>query len=224
MSILKRQNPLFNENEQKKLKNMVVFIAGTGGLGTNQAQQLQRIGVKKIYLYDYDIINESNLNRQIFYGKKDISKPKVKVAKKQLDSFNLRTKIEIFEEKITSDLEIAEDIDIIFDALDNFNSRFELEKVANKNNLPLIHGGVKSWYGQITSIIPNETVSLKKIFSDNSKKNQDAPPVFSPVVTTIASLQVIEGIKVYLNRDDILLNKLLIVDLKNNSIDTVKLN
>ncbi|MGM0411139.1 MAG: hypothetical protein ACQEQF_10305, partial [Bacillota bacterium] len=61
-------------------------------------------------------------------------------------------------------------------------------------------------------------------FSDNSKESQESPPVFSPVVTTIASLQVIEGIKVYLNRDDILLNKLLVIDLKNNSIDTVKLN
>ncbi|MGM0410884.1 MAG: HesA/MoeB/ThiF family protein, partial [Bacillota bacterium] len=195
MSILKRQNPLFNENEQKKLKNMVAFIAGAGGLGTNQAQQLQRIGIKKIYLYDHDIISESNLNRQIFYGKKDISKPKVKVAKKHLDSFNLRTKVKIYKEKITSNLDLAEDVDIIFDALDNFNSRFELEKIANENNLPLIHGGAESWYGQITSIIPNKTVSLKEIFSDNSKESQESPPVFSPVVTTIASLQVIEGIK-----------------------------
>ena len=224
MSILTRQNPLFNEKEQQKLKNMVAFIAGVGGLGTNQAQQLQRIGIKKIYLYDHDIISESNLNRQIFYGKDDISKSKVKVAKKHLDIFNLRTKIEISEEKITSDLELPEDVDIIFDALDNFQSRFELEKIANENNLPLIHGGVESWYGQITSIIPNKTVSLKEVFSDTLKESEESSPVFSPVVTTIASLQIIEGIKVYLNRDDILLNKLLIIDLKNNSIDTVKLN
>lgn len=224
MSILKRQNPLFNDDEQKKLKNMVAFIAGTGGLGTNQAQQLQRIGINKIYLYDHDIISESNLNRQIFYGKDDISKSKVKIAKKHLNSFNLRTEIVISEKKITSDLELPEDVDIIFDALDNFNSRFKLEKIANKNNIPLIHGGVESWYGQITSIIPEKSVSLKEVFSDTSKENQESPPVFSPVVSTIASLQIIEGIKVYLNRDDILLNKLLIIDLKNNSIDTVKLN
>ncbi len=224
MSIFKRQNPLFNDKEQIKLKNMVALIAGAGGLGTNQAQQLQRIGIRKIYLYDYDIIAESNLNRQLFYGKDDIDKPKVKIAKNHLDNFQLRTKIKIFNKKIKSDLTIPEDVNIIFDALDNFSSRFELEKIAIKNNIPLIHAGVESWYGQITSIIPGKSINLRKIFAGADKKKNSSPHVFSPVVTTIASLQVIEGIKVYLKRDDILLNKLLVVDLKNNTIDTVKLN
>ncbi|HKL75705.1 MAG TPA: HesA/MoeB/ThiF family protein [Halanaerobiales bacterium] len=224
MSILQRQNPLFNNKEQKKLKNMVVLIAGAGGLGTNQAQQLQRIGIKKIYLYDYDKIVESNLNRQLFYGKNDIGKSKVKKTKEHLDSFELNTKIKIFEKKIDKNLEIPDDVDIIFDALDNFSSRFALEKIARKNNLPLIHGGVQSWYGQITAIIPGKTVSLKEIFGVTDKNENESPPVFSPVVSVIASIQVIEGIKVYLNKDDILLNKLLIIDLNQNTIDTVELN
>jgi len=224
MSIFQRQNPLFNNKEQEKLKNMVVLIAGAGGLGTNQAQQLQRIGVKKIYLYDYDKIVESNLNRQLFYGKKDIGESKVKKAKIHLENFDLDTKIEIFEKKIDENLEIPEDIDLIFDALDNFSSRFSLEKIAVKNDIPLIHAGVESWYGQITAIIPGKTVSLKEIFGVTGKENDEAPPVFSPVVSTVASIQVIEGIKVYLNKDDILANKLLIIDLKQNTIDTVKLN
>lgn len=224
MSILQRQNPLFNNKEQQKLKDMVVLIAGAGGLGTNQAQQLQRIGIKKIYLYDYDKIAESNLNRQLFYGKKDIGKSKVKKAKKHLESFNLDTKIEIFEKKIDENIDIPEDVDLIFDALDNFSSRFSLEKIAVKNNIPLIHGGVQSWYGQITAIIPGKTVSLKEIFGVAEKKDSESPPVFSPVVSIVASIQVIEGIKVYLNKEDILANKLLIIDLKENTIDTVKLN
>lgn len=224
MSILQRQNPLFNNQEQEKLKDMVVLIAGAGGLGTNQAQQLQRIGIKKIYLYDYDKIVESNLNRQLFYGKNDIGKSKVKKAKKHLENFEMNTEIKAFDKKIDENTEIPEDIDIIFDALDNFSSRFLLEKIAIKNDLPLIHGGVQSWYGQITAIIPGKTVSLKEIFGVTGEKDDNPPPVFSPVVSIIASIQVIEGIKVYLNRDDILLNKLLIIDLKQNTIDTVKLN
>lgn len=224
MSILQRQNPLFNKKEQEKLKDMVVLIAGAGGLGTNQAQQLQRIGIKKIYLYDYDQIAESNLNRQLFYGKNDIGKSKVKKAKKHLESFGLNTKIEIFNKKIDENLEIPDDIDLIFDALDNFSSRFLLEKIAEKNNLPLIHAGVQSWYGQITAIIPGKTVSLKEIFGEIEKEDNESPPVFSPVVSIVASMQVIEGIKVYLKHDDVLLNKLLVIDLKQNTIDTVKLN
>ena len=223
MTILKRQNPLFNNKEQSKLKNMVALIAGAGGLGTNQAQQLQRIGIKKIYLYDYDIIAESNLNRQLFYGKDNIGETKVKIAKNHLDNFQLRTKIKTFNKKIKADLPIPEDVNIIFDALDNFSARFILEKIAFKNDLPLIHAGVESWYGQITSIIPGKSITLNEIFAGADSKEKSSPPVFSPVVTTIASLQVIEGVKVYLKRDDILLNKLLVIDLKNNTIDTVKL-
>ena len=128
MTILKRQNPLFNNKEQSKLKNMVALIAGAGGLGTNQAQQLQRIGIKKIYLYDYDIIAESNLNRQLFYGKDNIGETKVKIAKNHLDNFQLRTKIKTFNKKIKADLPIPEDVNIIFDALDNFSARFSIFK------------------------------------------------------------------------------------------------
>ncbi|MFW5980350.1 MAG: HesA/MoeB/ThiF family protein [Halanaerobiales bacterium] len=223
MSYLKRQNPLFSKKEQKKLKNMVALIAGAGGLGTNQAQQLQRIGIKKIYLYDNDVIAKSNLNRQLFYGKGDIGKSKVEIAKRYLESFELRTKIITYNKNIDENLKIAEDVDIIFDALDNFTTRFKLEKVAQKNNVPLIHGGVESWYGQITTMIPGKSSSLKDIFA-GVENNKDSPPVFSPVVSTIASFQVLEGIKVYLKRDNILINKLLIVDLKNNTIDTVEIN
>ncbi|MGM0438616.1 MAG: HesA/MoeB/ThiF family protein, partial [Bacillota bacterium] len=217
MSILQRQNPLFNNKEQQRLKDMVVLIAGAGGLGTNQAQQLQRIGIKKIYLYDYDKIVDSNLNRQLFYGKKDIGKSKVKKAKKHFESFGLDTEIEVFDNKIDENLDIPDDVDLIFDALDNFSSRFLLEKVAAKNNLPLIHAGVQSWYGQITAIIPGKSVSLKEIFAGTEEKDNESPPVFSPVVSIVASMQVIEGIKVYLDRDDILLNKLLVIDLKQNT-------
>ena len=224
MSILQRQKPLFTNKEQKKLKNMVALIAGAGGLGTNQAQQLQRIGIKKIYLYDHDKIVESNLNRQLFYGKDDIAENKVKTAKAHLESFNLNTKIKSFNKKIVKDLDIPEDVDIIFDALDNFSARFDLEKIAEKNNIPLIHGGVQSWYGQITTIIPDKTLSLKEIVGEKNKKDNESPPVFSPVVSIIAANQVIEGVKVYLKKDNILLNKLLIINAQKNTIDTIKLN
>jgi len=224
MSILQRQKPLFTNKEQKKLKNMVALIAGAGGLGTNQAQQLQRIGIKKIYLYDHDKIVESNLNRQLFYGKDDIAENKVKTAKAHLESFNLNTKIKSFNKKIVKDLDIPEDVDIIFDALDNFSARFDLEKIAEKNNIPLIHGGVQSWYGQITTIIPDKTLSLKEIVGEKNKKDNESPPVFSPVVSIIAANQVIEGVKVYLKKDNILLNKLLIIDIQKNTINTINLN
>lgn len=220
---LKRQQMMFTEQENKKISKLNVMIAGVGGLGTNLAQQLLRIGINKMYLYDYDIIETSNLNRQLFYGKDDIGKKKVNIAKKYLENFNLDTEVIAFEKKIKEGLSIPKDIDLIFDGLDNFKSRFILEELALKENKPLIHGGINSWYGQVFIVIPKESSRLKEIFKgvDNDKS---VPSAFSPVVSIIASLQVIEGLKLYLNRKDILKNKLLLVDLETGKIEEVKIS
>ena len=74
---LKRQEKLFSKAQRKRIEELNILIAGTGGLGTNQALQLQRIGVNKLYLYDYDRVEISNLNRQLCYGKKDLGRLKV---------------------------------------------------------------------------------------------------------------------------------------------------
>src|SRR6056297_1678070 len=100
MSYLDKVKIMFSKNEFAKIKKMNVLIAGAGGLGTHLAQQLYRSGINKIYLYDYDKIKISNLNRQILYGKNDINKYKVDCLKDKLDSFNLNTEIIARNEKI----------------------------------------------------------------------------------------------------------------------------
>ncbi|MCF8008877.1 MAG: HesA/MoeB/ThiF family protein [Halanaerobiales bacterium] len=219
---LKRQKDIFSTAENNKLSNLTVMIAGTGGLGTHQAQQLQRIGINKIYLYDNDKVELSNLNRQIFYGRKDIGNYKVQVAKNHLDNFDLDTKIVKKNEKINKNISLPSDLDIIFDALDNFETRFILEKLALKNKIPLIHGGVNSWYGQIAVILAQEKFRLKNIFNTANNDNS-TPNVLSPVVSVVASLQVIEGLKVYLKREDVLKNQLILIDLLTLEIDKIKI-
>lgn len=223
MDYLTRQERIFTKDESKKLREAVVYIAGSGGLGTHQAQQLQRIGVKKIYLVDKDKVEVSNLNRQIFYGYKDIGKYKVKKAKEVLEGFNLNTEIEIRKEIINKDTKIPSDVDIILDALDNFESRYILEGLARKYNIPFIHAGVDSWYGQITTIIPGKTTSLQDILG-SVNKSKGVIPVISPVVSILASLQVIEAVKLIIGRKDTLENKLMLVDLRDYSIVKIDLN
>lgn len=222
MDFFRRQMPMFSSAEQGKVQNMSVLIAGAGGLGTHQALELQRLGIKKIYLVDYDKIVPSNLNRQILYGRDDIGKYKVERACSKLTEFDLDTELVPLRKKVDENLELGDDIDLVFDAFDNFKSRFQLEKLAQKHTLPLIHGGVSSWYGQITTIIPNKTPSLKEIFGETSEPEGEIP-VLSPVVSIIASLQVVEGIKVYLEREGTLINKLLLVDLTDYSFNIVDL-
>jgi molybdopterin/thiamine biosynthesis adenylyltransferase len=218
---LKRQLGLFSEDERELISDLNVMIAGAGGLGTNQAIQLQRIGINKIYLYDYDQVEVSNLNRQLCYGREDIGRYKVEASLEFLQSFNLETEIIPKQEKITEKTEIPADIDIIFDALDNFETRFILEDLAAKNNLALIHAGVEGFFAQLMLILPESKTSLKDIFAGAQKG--DVPDVFSPAVTITAAFQVIEAVKYLLDRKEALENEILHIDMINNEIDRIRL-
>ncbi|MFW6001302.1 MAG: HesA/MoeB/ThiF family protein [Halanaerobium sp.] len=218
---LKRQLGLFTEAEREIISDLNVMIAGAGGLGTNQAIQLQRIGINKIYLYDYDKVEVSNLNRQLCYGREDIGRYKVEASVEFLRSFSLDTEIIPKQEKITEETELPVDLDIIFDALDNFETRFILEDLAEKYNLPLIHAGVEGFFAQLMLILPGGEISLKDIFA-GAQKNY-VPDVFSPAVTITASFQVTEALKYLLGREEVLKNEILHIDMINNEIDRIQL-
>lgn len=218
---LKRQEKLFTKKQRNKMQNLNVMIAGAGGLGTNQAVQLQRIGVNKIYLYDYDQVELSNLNRQLCYGKDDLGSLKVEAAVQFLERFNLETEIIAKNEKITIKTQIPGDIDIIFDALDNFNTRLILDKLAAKNNIPFIHTGVEEFFVQILLILPESEIRLSDLFSNF--ENSSPPAVFSPVVTAAASFQIIEALKYLLNYDEYLKNQLLHINFLSGEIEKITL-
>ena len=218
---LKRQQKLFSEKQQQLLEELKVMIAGTGGLGTNQALQLQRIGIDKIYLYDYDRVEISNLNRQLCYGIKDLGRPKVEAAAEFLREFDLETEIIAKNEKITLETEIPSDIDIIFDGMDNFKSRFILDQLALENELPFIHAGIEEFFAQIMLVLPESKLRLEDVFAGSEKK--EIPAVFSPAVTVTASIQVLEALKYLLDFDDHLKNQLLYIDLLNNQIEKIDL-
>jgi molybdopterin/thiamine biosynthesis adenylyltransferase len=218
---LKRQEKLFTEKQQQRLEELKVMIAGTGGLGTNQALQLQRIGVKKIYLYDYDRVEITNLNRQLCYGRKDIGRPKVEAAAEFLKEFDLETEITAVNEKISLATKIPEDIDIIFDGMDNFESRFILDQLALENELPFIHAGIEEFFAQIMLVLPESKLRLKDVFAGSAKK--ETPAVFSPAVTVTASIQVLEALKYLLDFDDYLKNQLLHLDLLSSQMEKIDL-
>jgi len=218
---LKRQEKLFTKAQQQRLEELNIMIAGTGGLGTNLAIQLQRVGVNKLYLYDYDYVEISNLNRQLCYGIKDIGRLKVEVAEEFLNQFNLETKIVTINEKITIDTKVPEDIDIIFDGMDNFESRYILDKLAGDKEIPFIHAGIEGFFAQIMLVLPESEFRLKDVFVDTEKK--ETPAVFSPAVSVTALIQVIEALKYLLEFSDYLQNELLHIDLLSNQMEKISL-
>jgi len=219
---LKRQEKLFTEKQQQKLEKLNVMIAGTGGLGTNQALQLQRVGVNKIYLYDHDLVEITNLNRQLCYGKKDIGRPKVEAAAEFLKQFELETEVVARNEKISLDTKVPQDMDIIFDGMDNFESRFILDQLALENEIPFIHAGIEEFFAQIMLVLPQSKLRLKDVFAGSAKK--EIPAVFSPAVAVTASIQVLEALKYLLEFEDYLKNHLLHIDLLSNQIEKINLN
>jgi molybdopterin/thiamine biosynthesis adenylyltransferase len=216
-----RQEKLFTKAQQQRLEALNIMIAGTGGLGTNQAIQLQRIGIHKLYLYDYDQVEINNLNRQLCYGKKDIGRLKVEAAKEFLNQFDLDTEIVAVNEKISLDTKVPEDIDIIFDGMDNFETRFILDQLAEEHKIPFIHAGIEEFFAQIMLVLPESELRLKDVFAGTEKK--EIPAVFSPAVSVAASIQVIEGLKYLLGFSDYLENELLHVDLLSNQIERIDL-
>jgi molybdopterin/thiamine biosynthesis adenylyltransferase len=218
---LKRQQKLFSEAQQQRLEELNIMIAGTGGLGTNQVLQLQRIGVNKIYLYDYDQVEVTNLNRQLCYGKNDIGRAKVEAAAGFLEQFDLETEITARNEKITLETEVPADVDIIFDGMDNFESRFILDQLAAEKELPFIHAGIEEFFAQIMLVLPESELRLKDVFVDSDKK--EVPAVFSPAVTVTASIQVLEALKYLLGFADYLKNQLLHIDLLSNQMKKIDL-
>jgi len=180
------------------------------------------LGIGEIYIYDDGIIDMPDLNRQILYTHEDLGKEKVYVAREKLMEINPDVKVHIHNERIAEKTELP-DVDIVIDCFDNFESRKILDKKIHEKNIPLIHGGVERFYGQITDIIPGKTKSLNDILGD--VKDTDEIKLVAPyTVSIIASIQVSEAMKIlFEDYENALLNKLLIIDIYFNNFDVIEL-
>lgn len=197
---------------QTKIKQSSVFIAGAGGLGSPLSLFLVAAGVGRIRIVDNGKVELSNLNRQILYRSGDIGKNKSDCAEISLQTLNPYVNIESVKEEIKDDNvnELVADCDIIVDALDNYPTRHLLNQFAFEKNIPLVHGAVEEFYGQVTTIIPGKTNCLQCLFLEVPE--QRAWPIISVTCGLIASLQATEVIKLILGAGSLLQNRLLIYD------------
>lgn len=204
--------PGFGVRGQKILKGSKVFIAGAGGLGSPVAIYLAVAGVGTIKIADRDVVELSNLNRQILHLDKNIGQKKVESAYEKLAEINPRIKIETFDGTIDSGnaLKLTKNSDLIIDAMDNFPTRYVLNEAAVRNNIPFIHGAVRGLWGQITTIIPKKTACLRCIFEKGPQPG--VSPVLGATAGVIAALQATEAVKLLTGTGRLLTNRLLIYD------------
>ncbi len=226
MPYFERQNLLIGEDGKEILKNASILVAGVGGLGTNAGMLLARAGVGTLHLVDNGILDAPDLNRQILYHKNDIGRKKVEIAKERLDTLGLGTKIFAEHTLIDDNYSLPPDIDGVVDCMDNFEARYILDDRVHQyaKKIFFVHGGIHSLHGQLTSIIPGKTQSLHQLFGGQSSQQDTPIPVIGAVPSIIASLQVVETIKLLLNMDNNLINRLLVMDLNDYSFRTIELS
>lgn len=204
--------PGFGEEGQKKLKCSHVVVAGVGGLGSPASIYLACAGIGCVTIVDCDLVELSNLNRQILYWDEDIGEKKVFSAAGKLAKLNPSVEINPIHGKITEDnvKGIIKGVDAVVDGMDNIETRFIINAACVSEGIPFIHGAVNGLTGEITTIIPGETACLSCNFSEVPDKVAE-PRVFGVTPALVASIQVMETIKLLAGVGNLLTNKMLYI-------------
>ena len=200
----------WGEEGQKKLKSSTVFIAGAGGLGSPVSIYLAAAGVGKILICDFDSVEITNLNRQILHSPSRLGINKALSAKITLSALNPDVEIIPITDKITEDnaYELIGDSQIILDCMDNLETRYILNEVAIKKEIPLVFGAIYGIQGMLSFISPPKTPCLKCMFPEAPPK--ETFPVVGATPGVIGTLQALEAIKYLVGIGNLLENKLLI--------------
>jgi len=215
-------------SEQVKLLQSKVAIIGTGGLGGTVLELLSRMGIGKLIIADKDIIGDSNLNRQILSTETNSGQSKTEVAVKRVKEINSSIEITGHSVFIDSDnvKKIIKGAGVVVDALDNLPSRFVLQRACQDLKIPLVHGAIAGFNGQLTTIFP-EDKGLELIYGSDKDLPEHGSEVIlgAPTVTPalIASLEAQEVIKILLKRGKLFRNRLLYLDIEEGTMEILNL-
>ncbi len=214
---------------QRKLKTARVLMIGAGGLGSPLGLYLAAAGVGTIGIVDMDVVDESNLQRQIIHGTKDVGRAKIASAKDRLEDINPNTKIEAFETRLTSEnaLELFKDFDVIVDGTDNFPTRYLVNDASVLTGKPNVYGSIFRFEGQASVFWAEKGACYRCLYPE------PPPPGLVPSCAEggvlgvlpgiVGSIQANETIKVILGAEGILLNRLLLFDAWQMTFRQVKL-
>jgi len=224
----KRNLGVLSPSEQTKLLQSRVAIIGAGGLGGTVLELLTRMGIGELIIVDKDIIEDNNLNRQIVSKEINLGQSKTEVAVKRVKEINSSIDITGHSVFIDSDnvKKIIKGAGVVVDALDNLPSRFVLQRACQDLKIPLVHGAIAGFNGQLTTIFP-EDKGLELIYGSDRDLPEHGSEVTlgAPTITPalIASLEAQEVIKILLKRGKLFRNKLLYLDIENATIEILNL-
>jgi len=216
---------------QRALIDATAVIVGCGGLGCMQATLLVRAGVGRIRLIDRDLVEESNLQRQVLFDERDARelRPKAAAAAERLRAVNSLVTVEGLVEDLNSvsASRLLEGADVILDAADNFDTRYLLNDYAVATGTPWVYGACVASYGMTFAVLPGETPCLRCVFPDappaGAAASCDTAGVLGPIVGIVASLQVAQALKILSGQPELVDRRMAVVDVWDDQLETVEL-
>ena len=214
---------------QERLKQAKVLVVGAGGLGCPVLQYLTAAGIGKIGLAEFDMVNETNLQRQVLYGSDDVGKLKSVIAKDRLEHLNSLVKLEIFNLRCdaSNSLKIFNNYDIIVDATDNFEARYVINDACVILDKPMVHGAIYKYEGVI-SVFNYKGGATYRCYNPPTEKKDTKNPLpsesglFGILPGITGTYLANEVIKIITENGDILSGKILLINILNNTFKTFK--
>jgi molybdopterin/thiamine biosynthesis adenylyltransferase/rhodanese-related sulfurtransferase len=222
--------PEVGEEGQLKLLDSKILLIGAGGLGSPASLYLAAAGVGRIGVVDADVVDESNLQRQIVHSTESLGEPKVESAKRAIEALNPDVEVVAYKARLTSEnIEriLADGWDVIVDGADNFPTRYLVNDASVWHGIPVVHGSIYRFEGQVTVFKPDEGPCYRCLFPT------PPPPELAPSCAeggvlgvlpgVIGSLQASEALKLALGIGEPLIGRLLLFDALAATFDEVKL-
>jgi sulfur-carrier protein adenylyltransferase/sulfurtransferase len=220
--------PEVGEEGQQRLLDARVLLIGAGGLGSPASLYLGAAGVGTIGIVDADVVDDSNLQRQIVHSTERLGEPKAQSAKRTVEALNPDVRVVPYEERLTSenvDRILGDGWDVIVDGADNFPTRYLLNDASIWHGIPVVHGSIYRFEGQVTVFSPGVGPCYRCLFPT------PPPPELAPSCAEggvlgvlpgiIGSLQASEALKLILQRGDTLIGRLLLFDALGTTFDEV---
>jgi len=217
-----------NSEGQKRIKQAKVIFIGAGGLNAPSLLYLAACGIGTIGIIDYDLVEISNLQRQIIYQNNDINKYKIKAAHNKLESLNPLINIRSYNKSLnkTNIKKILYYYDIVIDGTDNLNTRFLISQYCHQLHKIHIYGAIDTFIGQVSVFNYKNSSHYYKLYSRRFYKKVQAcndTGIINTVAGMIGILQATEVIKIITGIGSILNNALMIFDSLNCSLDKTKI-
>lgn len=205
-------------NGQEKLKAARVFIIGVGGLGSPVAMYLAAAGIGTIGLVDEDVVEASNLQRQVLYNTSEVGMYKAERAAEHLRALNPHVHVKTYTARVDTEniREIIREYDFVVECVDNFPTKFLINDACVLEKKPFCHAGVVQFHGQVLTYVPGQGPCYRCIFEEippaGTVGNCSELGVMGAMVGVIGTIQAMEAVKYILGTGELLIGKLLTVD------------